>query len=120
MNGAPRPGGLDHLIARILLVGVATAVVLLLAGLLAAAASSATYPIGSPDHVELGSLPRELSEGSGAALLALGVLVLLVTPLARVLASFAVFLRSGDRPFALLTAFVLLVLALSVGLGAHP
>jgi uncharacterized membrane protein len=47
----------------------------------------------------------------GRPLIMAGVLVLIATPVARVAASLVAFLQQGDRIYALMTAFVLLVLA---------
>lgn len=51
------------------------------------------------------------------AILLLGLFVLIVTPLARVVVSAALFSAAGDRPFAALTLFVLVFLALSIAVG---
>lgn len=53
----------------------------------------------------------------GEAIVTLGLLVLMATPLARVVVSVIFFIRKRDRVYALLTAAVLLLLLLSLVLG---
>jgi uncharacterized membrane protein len=50
----------------------------------------------------------------GRGLIQLGVLLLIATPVARVAVSLVAFLRQRDRTYALVTAFVLLVLLASL------
>jgi len=53
----------------------------------------------------------------GQALVMLGLLVLMATPVLRVAVSLVSFLRSRDRAFTLLTSAVLVLLLLSLFLG---
>jgi uncharacterized membrane protein len=48
----------------------------------------------------------------------LGVAILIATPVARVVASLAHFARTGDRRFALITAYVLIIVAAGILAGA--
>lgn len=58
-----------------------------------------------------------LRHGRGQAIIALGLLLLIATPVVRVAASVATFLYQGDRAFALITGVVLALLLLSFYLG---
>lgn len=55
--------------------------------------------------------------GKPYALIALGLLVLIATPVLRVVASVVTFARRRDRAYTLITAYVLLVLIVSFVLG---
>lgn len=71
-------------------------------------------------HAVARSLPAMfagLSRGEGGAIMLLGLLLLVATPVARVLISALAFLRLGDRTFAALTTLVLLLLIASFLLG---
>jgi uncharacterized membrane protein len=114
------PEGLSQEIARVLAFGVAVAAVLLAVGTAVVVVQGPTVAIGSADHVGLGTLANGGSLSPGARILAVGVVVLLLTPLARVVLSFAMFARSRDHAFAGLTAYVLVILAASVLLGLSP
>ena len=78
---------------------------------------------GTPSEVASGgvtgttTLAAGIASGSAFAFLLLGLLVLVLTPLARVIVSLALFSRARDRAFVALTAFVMVVLLLSVLLG---
>jgi len=114
------PPGLWSAISRTLEVGVVVSSVLLLVGigLLLAAGGGSIHAAGG--RVSLASLPGDLSGANGHGLLLLGVLVLVFTPLARVVLSLGVFARAGDLTFASLTLFVLVVLVLGLVLGVIP
>jgi uncharacterized membrane protein len=62
-------------------------------------------------------LVDSLASGQGRAVIVLGLLLLIATPVLRVLVSLTVFARQGDRIYVLITATVLLLLALSFILG---
>jgi uncharacterized membrane protein len=61
--------------------------------------------------------PARVLHGDGAAILELGLLVLMLTPVARVLILAVGWFRSRDRTFSLIAFFVLALLTLSVLLG---
>ncbi|MCI4353599.1 MAG: DUF1634 domain-containing protein [Thermoplasmata archaeon] len=61
-----------------------------------------------------------VAHGQAADVLLLGFLVLIATPLVRVMLSAAMFATARDRPFTILTLSVLLLLGVSVLLGASP
>lgn len=89
-----------EVIGKLLLVGVITAAVLVAAGLLAAI-------IG-------------LAPGSSLRLTSAGLIILIFTPIARVLAGLVVYVRERDPVFAFISFLVLAVLVAGVFLGrAH-
>jgi uncharacterized membrane protein len=69
--------------------------------------------------------PREALRGllppQPYSIIALGLMLLILTPITRVAASLAVFVRDRDRIYMLITCLVLIVLAVSffLGAGAH-
>ncbi|MGI8550684.1 MAG: DUF1634 domain-containing protein [Dehalococcoidia bacterium] len=64
-----------------------------------------------------GETIRGVMQGKPYALIALGLLVLIATPVFRVAVSVATFLWEGDRLYGLITAYVLLVLIISFVAG---
>ena len=65
----------------------------------------------------LADVARGIAEGRGEAIVALGLLLLIATPILRVAVSLVGFALQRDRVFTALSAFVLLVLAISFLLG---
>jgi uncharacterized membrane protein len=59
-----------------------------------------------------------LAHGHAVDILLLAFIVLIATPLVRVVISVVLFARIGDRPFTVLTLTVLLLLGVSVLIGA--
>ncbi len=103
-----------------LTVGILLAAGLLALGLAVALAAGTAGIFGPPNSVHLGALLGGLANAPGPTLVLLGVLLLLLTPIARVAVSLGLFARARDRPFVAITAFVLAVLALSFAIGAAP
>ena len=111
----PDPSGIDLAIARLLTVGTYAAVALLAIGtvLLLTAGRS---PLDPPPPLDLERLPfGDLPRPEG--FLWLGLLVVLATPAARVAAALVAYVRTGERAMAMVSALILLVIALSVGLA---
>jgi uncharacterized membrane protein len=71
-----------------------------------------TIPHGDYPN-SLPALISGLEQGKSFAIIQLGVIVLLATPVIRVTASLALFAIENDRPFVLITLFVLLILLFS-------
>lgn len=113
-------GTLSETVRGTLRVGILLSTVLLLVGMGIALSQGTAGVFASPTPISLATLPSDLAHGQGEALALLGLLTLVVTPIARVLVSFGHFVRSKDRPFTLITAFVLVILALSVLVGLNP
>ncbi|HEV2165404.1 MAG TPA: DUF1634 domain-containing protein [Thermoplasmata archaeon] len=113
-------GGLSVEVRWTLQAGIVLAALLLLAGIALTIAHGGANILAPPYRVSLDSLPGQLASGAGPAFILLGVLVLVFTPIARVLVSLLHFARRRDIAFSLITAFVLTVLALSVVVGLSP
>ena len=100
----------------ILRLGVALSCALFVVGILANAVDPIAFGTIKPDHIPL--LPRALMHGSPAAMLHIGILVLLITPVARVVAMALSFARERDFSFAAISIGVLLLLIVSLMVGA--
>lgn len=75
-----------------------------------------THP-GRPQPHRIGEILARLAEFRGQALVTLGLLVLLLTPVARVAVSIAAFVYQRDRAFVGITSTVLAILLASIVLG---
>ena len=76
---------------------------------------------GDELHASLESLPKlidEILDGRGAGVVGLGILAMVVSPIAATITVLVACLRTGDRRYALVTAGVLVILAISAGLSA--
>jgi uncharacterized membrane protein len=73
--------------------------------------TSDAFPTTVPDVV------RGLVHFEGRAVVMLGLLVLLATPILRVAVSVVTFAQQRDRAFVVITSAVLFLLLLSLGLG---
>jgi uncharacterized membrane protein len=103
----------ERIIHTVLLAGIAVSVALLAAGV-ALVLARGEVPRGV---VTFSALPAGLAALDPAAYLSLGVMVLIATPFVRVAGSLVAFARDRDLRYVLLTAFVLVVMCLSVALG---
>ena len=104
-------------VALLLRLGVlASATLLVVALALEVARGTLSIPgaVGIPSW---GSFVSDLAVGRTGAIVFLGLLILTLTPLARVLLSASLFAAGRDRTYTWLTTFVLLVLLLSVVAG---
>ncbi len=111
----PRPVALRHRVHLVLQAGVVLSGLLLAVGL-------AVVLVG-PDDVS-GTLPASISaaargalRGDGLSLVAVGLLVLMATPVARVAILAMSWFQEGDRRYAAIALAVLAILAVSVALG---
>jgi len=105
---------LDRMVSRVLAVGLVIAVVLMLTGAVLALVGRGPSP---PSELSVSDLPRALEAVESEAFLTMGLLALLVTPIARVLALVVGFARAKSRIFCYMGVMVLVVLALSAYLG---
>jgi uncharacterized membrane protein len=108
--------GLNVVIANLLRIGLLLAVFLLLVGVVLAALGRGT-PV--PRHTSISEIPRALSALEAGGFFSLGLLVLLITPAARVLALLIAFVRQRAWLFASFSLLVLAVLVLSGVLGLN-
>lgn len=118
-NGPLAPAAdlrLEKIVSRVLRTGVLTCLVLVGIGFILLA----FHPAGAMHMV----LPfREIFpamiRGQGTAFIDLGILVLLATPLARVIITGIGFAWQREWPFALISLAVLLILVASIIIGSH-
>lgn len=127
MSNEPR--WVDRLIAYVLRGGVTISVIVVLAGLIITfahhreyfrsrpALGALTNP-GTSYPSTIGAVVVGVREGRGQAIVTLGLLLLIATPVARVAVSIAVFVIERDRLYVVITAVVLTLLLLSFVLGA--
>jgi len=122
MDAAPedrRPSrDVDHalnlVVSLVLAVGLGLATALMLWGaLLVAVGEGPTAPRALP----LAEIPAALRAGRPNGFLSLGILVLIVTPAARVVVLLGAFVRRRDWGFALVSAIVLGVLGVGLVLA---
>ncbi len=133
-SAEPGPQGQDHdrrmevLISVVLRTGVITSFALIVLGTAitfvhhpqyvgsAAELQRLTHP-GPVSAHPLAEITGGLRDLRGQAIVALGLLVLIATPVLRVAVSVVAFAGQGDRVFTLLTVAVLTILLLSFILG---
>jgi uncharacterized membrane protein len=116
VNGGPAHtmDPIERMVSRVLGIGIAVSVSLMLAGLVLSLISGE----GMPGHVvPFTDLLPGLADADPAAYLSLGLLVLVATPFVRVGGSVVTFARERDRRYVLVTAVVLAVMCLGVVLG---
>jgi uncharacterized membrane protein len=118
----------QRLISRLLRVGVLTSMVLVVIGTTMTFLGHPRYVTNASSLAHLrhapSSFPHTLSgvvdgvlAGSGPAVVMLGLMVLVITPVLRVAVSIALFAIERDRKFVVITSFVLLMLLASFVLG---
>lgn len=99
-----------QVVGTVLAVGVYGSVLLMLAGAVVAAVSTSSAPLPRT----LAEVVRGVASGHGLALMQLGVVLLIATPVLRVLASALCFARERDWVYVAVTTGVLALLFLSV------
>ncbi|MDN5344585.1 MAG: hypothetical protein PWQ18_696 [Clostridia bacterium] len=110
-----RQYALEHFVSRVLLIGVLTSVVLMLLGM----GLLAFNPGLASDHVmPVGQVLREAIRLQPMALIDLGLIVLLLTPLARVIITGFGFALEKDWLFAAVSLGVLVILIISLAVGS--
>jgi uncharacterized membrane protein len=125
---AARVRKVELLISNLLRFGVATSLVIIVAGTLLSFVHHPDYVAAPAELKRLAqpgaAFPHTVAEVRvgvanlrGQAIVVVGLLVLLATPVARVAVSIFAFLYQGDRAFVVLTTTVLLLLLLSFVLG---
>lgn len=101
-------------VSRTLRVGVAVSFAFLVLGLLRALTDT---PVALLDPGISAELFAEAATGDASALIHLGLLALMVTPLLRVGVLISHFLRARERTFALIAIGVLCLLVVSIAVG---
>jgi uncharacterized membrane protein len=124
----PRVRKVEIAISNLLRGGVALSLALIVLGTIATFAQHPTYfsqsveltRLTAPNAIfphALGDLIVGLRAFRGEAIVLLGLLVLMATPIVRVAVSILAFVYQGDRVYTLITAAVLCLLLLSLVLG---
>lgn len=115
MSSAPSQLAINRAAASALTWGFIASAVLVVGGLVL------TLARGDELHTSLESLPTMLDEvaaGRGSGVVGLGILAMIVTPIASTIAVITACMRVGDRRYAVITSAVLVILAISAGLSA--
>ncbi len=118
----------ELIISTVLRTGVITSVIIIAAGTLLSFVHHPDYLYDRTDFQRLtrpgaafphtlGAVASGLMQGGGQAVIALGLLVLLITPVVRVAISVFAFIFECDYRFTLITAVVLALLLVSFLLG---
>ncbi len=118
--GTPgRPPGLDldRTIARLLTTGTYLSVALLAVGVALMAATGVSPLDGTAPSLDLGRMAADVRALRPPGFLWLGLLAAIATPLARVAASLAGYVRGGEVRMALTATAILAVVATAVVLG---
>ncbi len=106
--------GLDQAIHKLLVVGLAISVALILFGLFLDLTLHREIPTSLPHLADIFTRVIALRP---SGFLSLGLLVLIITPVVRVLGSFLAFMYERDWRYAAITFLVLIVVTLSIVLG---
>jgi uncharacterized membrane protein len=120
--------GTERAVSLILRIGVGASLLLIAAGSLLSFLEPGGYGRSSSEAARLsgtgGAFPRTwdwlsqgVRHGNGQAVIVVGLLLLIATPVLRVAISVVAFVREGDRVYACITGLVLLLLLLSFELG---
>jgi uncharacterized membrane protein len=105
------------IVRRLLLGGAGLSAAIAAVGLVLLLHGGGAGLVTGPVRLPYGSLGGDLARGDAYAVLWLGLLVLVLTPLLRVVVSVLLFARQGDGRFLAMTLFVLAVLIGSVVAG---
>lgn len=105
---------LNDVIHRVLVIGLFASTAAMLTGVVLAVVRHRALATAAPD---ISSVWARIEALRPSGFLALGILVLIATPVLRVLGSFVIFLHERDWRYAGVTLIVLLVLAASLLLG---
>jgi uncharacterized membrane protein len=114
--GHGRPADLDRSIARLLTYGTYVSVALLVVGVVLMLVNQIAPFAGGPAfQPEL--LVDDLVHGRPAGVIWVGLIAVIATPAARVIAALIGFARLGERTMAIVALLILAVIALSVVLA---
>lgn len=115
-RGRSMPADLDRSIARLLTLGTYASVGLLGIGVALMVASRISPLDGGPPF-EIGLVIDDIVHLRPLGFIWLGLLAVVATPTARVVASLIGYLRRGERTMAVVAVLILVVIALSVALA---
>jgi uncharacterized membrane protein len=112
------PPALRGLVSRLLISGLAVAGLCFLIGVVAYLHQGIGLGGSSTASGLPSSWPTALVHGDPGAFVFLGLVVLVATPMTRIIVSAGLFAAAGDRPFTMLTLFVFTVLVVTILVGA--
>jgi uncharacterized membrane protein len=107
---------LERSIARLLAVGTNASIALLAIGTVLMFARRIDPTAGAPPF-DAGLIGDDIVHLRPAGFMVLGLIAVLVTPAARVVAALVSYVRTGERAMAIVAFLILVVIALSVGLA---
>jgi len=107
---------LESTIARLLSIGTYISIALVVAGVLLLLSSGAS-PLDPAPGFDLGRIGADLAAGRPEGFLWLGIVGLILTPAARVVAALVGYARSGERPMVLVSILILVVIGVGVAVG---
>jgi uncharacterized membrane protein len=110
------PADLQLAIARLLTIGTYASVALLAAGVIALIAAGRS-PLDEAPELDPGRLPADLLALRPEGFLWLGLLLVVATPAARVVATLVSYVRRGESTMAWVSIGILAVIALGVALA---
>ena len=120
-EGTPRPEAavrtpatIERRVGLILRAGAALAVVLLSIGLVGMIATGSWGTRGAKSPGSVGRVLTDLGQGRPESVAALGIIVIVATPVAQLLTSALLFWRRRDRPYAAVTMLVLAIVGFGV------
>jgi len=116
-HAPPESADLDRAIGRLLTLGTYAAVLLLGIGTVLLFANRIDPLAGAPP-LEPGVIVDDIVHLRPAGFMWLGLLVVLATPVARVVASLVGFVRRGERTMSIVAALILVVIAASIVIGS--
>ena len=112
----PGPAGLEHAIARLLTIGTNVSIGLLVIGVVLMVIDG-ILPLSGGPAFDLGRLAPDLAALRPAGFLWLGLLAVIATPTARVVASLVGYARGSERAMTVVAGLILIVIAASVALA---
>lgn len=116
---APKgPADIDRAIARLLTIGTLVSIAAMAVGTVLLLAGGGSPKDNTAPAFDLAALPAQLLALQPAAFVWVGLIVIIATPSARVLASLIAYLRSGEREMAVVAVLILAVIAASVLVAA--
>ena len=110
----------ELIISNVLRGGVLLSAAIILLGVVlfyARAAATGHTPAITSYPTSLPAVWRGLTQGDALAIISVGLLILLATPVVRVAVSIVAFALEGDRRYVIITTLVLLILLASFILG---
>ncbi len=104
----------DHVLHKLLVIGLVISVILIITGLVLALVKHENVPTVVPT---LGTVFSQLCAWHPSGFLALGILVVIATPIMRVVGSAIAFILEKDWRFAAITLVVLITVTVSIFTG---